>query len=121
MAADIEYDPQVLRTMAGVLYERAASIQLLYTLFGTVLGLLAGGVAVGTVLPHASGPVALGGVGGCSIFGDVLGRSAAVMRVLRLRFQAQTALCQVEIEVHLRRLRQGGSPADPGGRTDNPW
>ena len=121
MAADIKYDPQVLRTMAGVLYERAASIQLLYALLGIVLGLLAGGLALGTVLPHAGGPVAIGVVGGCSILGAVLGRAAAFMRVLMLRFQAQTALCQVEIEVHLRRLRQSGSAADPGGRTDNPW
>lgn len=64
MAADIEYEPQVLRTMAGVLYERAASIQLLYTLFGMVLGLLAGGVVLGTVLPHTGGLVTLGGVWG---------------------------------------------------------
>ena len=117
MARDIPYDPQVLRTMAGVLYERADSIQLLYGLLGFVLGLLLGVVALATVVPHDSGALSLAVVVGGALVGLLLGRSAAFMRVLLLRFQAQSALCQVEIEAHLRRLR----PEDPAERADNPW
>jgi len=94
-----EYNPEIIRTFARRLYARAA----LSTVVSTVLGLLIGLVTTPFILqslptelalrcPDWVIPVALGLIG----FGQGLERG------FLLRLQAQTALCQLQIELNTR-------------------
>lgn len=97
----IEYDAAILQDMADNLYRRAGAILRERMALGVFLGLAIG------LLPAAfvDGFLGVGTVIGVllAIVGAVIGRPSAADRVLRHRFDAQRALCQRQIEKHLRR------------------
>lgn len=87
-----EYDAAVIQRFADALYRQAGSILVTYALIGGLLGLVAGGLLSGSVTAVLGGAV-------CGAIGASIGRQ----RGFTLRLQAQTALCQVQIERNTRR------------------
>lgn len=102
------YDPVVIQEMADSLYRQAATIVLLYTLILSVFC----GVGCAVLLSVAVGTEALVPAMGLGcILGALLGYAIGRDRSFHLRVQAQTALCQRNIERHLAELvRQGNTP-----------
>jgi hypothetical protein len=95
-----EFDPEVIAVFAESLYLRAARIVGFYTVGAALAGALAGGWAGTTMQSPGFGAVALG------LFGGILGWASGSERAFALRFQAQTVLCQLEMERHLRVIRE---------------
>lgn len=101
----VQYDPQVLVQHAERLYREANFTMLRYGLLGFLLGAVAGGTG-GAIVGSAAGDagllfVAIGLatlVPLCTVVALVMGRD----RAFALKMQAQTALCQVQIEVNTR-------------------
>jgi len=93
----VKYDAEVIRTHAQALYDQALGIVFVWGF----MGLVGGGIA-GVVLDSAmkSGPIGAVVLG---VIGMVLGVRSARSRAFVLQLQAQTALCQVAIEVNTRR------------------
>jgi hypothetical protein len=90
------YDENIIQTAADALYRHAASIVLTSTILGVILGLILGAfVANATSL---GGFAFLGG----AVLGGYIGWSRAQSAAFLLRLQAQTALCQVQIEKNTR-------------------
>lgn len=83
----MQYDATIIKQFAENLYSRAKSIIFTYTVLGLVIGIAAGTAAL---------PVIGTAIGGAffGLFGFLLGRDKA----FQLKLQAQTALCQVQIE-----------------------
>jgi hypothetical protein len=94
----VRYDPQVIQEHAQRLYDRAMGIIIIYGVGLGLLGLL-GGALLGAGKRGDFEPVTalLGGL----LFG-ALGVAYGQARGFELRLQAQTALCQVQIEVNGR-------------------
>ena len=82
-----EYDKKIIIEFADRLYNKAASIVVVYTLAGVVIGIFVG-------LGMKSAPAAL--IAGL-IFG-ALGFYLGKEKAFILKLQAQTALCQAKIE-----------------------
>jgi len=106
----VEYDPDALRAMASRMYQQAAWWEHYGRVVGVALGMVGGmGLAPLYLLAFVDqlneagatlailAMTALGAASGY-VLGEVLGPLVA----LRLRFQAQAGLCQVEQERHLR-------------------
>ena len=93
-----EYDPEVIRKFADRLYSRAATIEVMYTILGALVG---GGIGFAANYSlRSSQPLIY--LLGLLLFG-VLGYAAGSARAFLLRLQAQTALCQVQIEQNTHR------------------
>lgn len=94
----VVYDPSIIQAFAEGLYARARSIAWTAALAGAALGLGAGAV-VGSVTNLG---VVVAGVACVSggVFGYYIGRD----RAFALRLQAQTALCQLQIEANTRNI-----------------
>ncbi|HEU0135176.1 MAG TPA: hypothetical protein VFR28_10160 [Allosphingosinicella sp.] len=95
------YDPSIIQEYADKLYSRADFIILGWTVFGAIVGYLAGSM--------------LGGEGMrlfAVIIGGALGYGVGEQRAFLLKLQAQLALCQVEIERNGRVAAE--SPAELG-------
>lgn len=103
----MKYDSRIIHEVAERLYRAAAITEFLFT----AVGLLVGG-AVGWQLPRPSDhPLALlvAGAGAGAVFGYWIGH----MRALKLRFDAQMALCQAQIEENTRGGK--GAPGPQAG------
>ena len=85
MAAN--YDPAVIQEFANRLYAKAGGIIRSYTILGVMLLGFAG---------LATGEPILGAVG--AVIGGVVGYSMGKEKAFAHKLQAQTALCQVQIE-----------------------
>lgn len=94
------YDPSVIADFAQRLYDRAETAVGLYTIGGAVIGLALGG-ALGIVWGINTIGAALIGT---AVLG-YLGYMAGSGRAFRLKLEAQTALCQVEIERNTREAK----------------
>lgn len=94
------YDPSVIADFAQRLYDRAETVVALYTIAGAVIGLALGG-ATGAVWGINPIGGALIGTAALGYVGYVLGRSKA----FQLKLEAQTALCQMEIERNTRDVK----------------
>ncbi len=92
-----QYDPTILQTFANRLYARANSIIAAYALFGIVLGSI-GGWYVST-LTSGSGPLVIALL---AILFGAMGYTIGSGRAFMLKFQAQQALCQRQIEANTR-------------------
>jgi hypothetical protein len=95
------YDPTVIQRFADRLYEEANRIVYTYAVGGFVIG----GVGAGALGMSAGGigAVPIAGLVG----GVVLGCLFAIAGYAKgnaMRLQAQTALCQVQIEANSRRM-----------------
>jgi hypothetical protein len=106
------YDPAVIQRFADRLYARARTIVIVYAVIGLIMGGLVGAIAVKTVLAQRSarttaeareGGLTFAFAAGGLIAGVFLGRE----RAFSLRLQAQTALCQKQIEQNTRRGELG--------------
>jgi hypothetical protein len=94
------YDEDIIQVAADALYARAASIVTSYTVIGVILGLIVGAFfANGTSIGGLS--VIVG-----AVIGGYIGWWQAQGAAFMLRLQAQTALCQVQIE---KNTRPGGA------------
>lgn len=101
----VSYDENVIVTFAERLYRRAATIVLAYAFLGGLIGaLVVGGVAVGSHI-HSDSTAGIGVV--VALIGVVLGAIVGSERAFALRLQAQTALCQVQIERNTRAAMMG--------------
>lgn len=95
-----KYDPTVIQQFADQLYERASRLVLTYAGLGFLLGGLVG-AGFGASQIGGEVPLISGFVG--AVLLAALFAVAAQSRAAALRLQAQTALCQVQIEWNSRR------------------
>ena len=91
------FDPSVIQEFAEALYRRAGTIVFFYAVLVAILG---GGV--GLVLGQATGLGPAPGALAMLVLGALLGAALGRDRAFALRLQAQTALCQVQIEKNTR-------------------
>lgn len=94
----MQYEPQIIVQFAEKLYAKANAIIIPYTVIGLMIGLVAG-TAVLPIIGSAIGAVFFG------LLGFLLGSDKA----FQLKLQAQTALCQIQIE----RNTSGAEPPRP--------
>jgi hypothetical protein len=99
-----QYDPKVIHRFADDLYSRAGTIVVIYTIIFAVVGIAAGAVA------YAKMGAMLGG-----LFAAAVGFYIGQQRTFVLKLQAQTALCQAQIEANTR--TQGRGEADSVAQT----
>lgn len=88
----MQYDQKIIVEFASRLYSRATSVVATYTVFGVLVGAGAGG-AIG----HGAGAL----IG--AVIGGAIGYSMGSEKAFQYRLQAQTALCQAQIESNTRR------------------
>ena len=88
----MQYDPKVIMEFAERLYARANSIIISYTIIGIIIG-GAGGMVSGKGVVAAIAAVIVGAIG------YYMGREKA----FQYKLQAQTALCQIQIEKNTNR------------------
>src|SRR5688572_15107356 len=95
----VRYEPGVIIDFAQRLYSQARSVEAIYAVIGAMLGGLAG-ILLGMQIAGGAIAFLLAALGVVSVglFGLVIGRT----RANSLRLQAQTALCQVQIEANTR-------------------
>jgi hypothetical protein len=95
-----KYDPTVIQRFADRLYEEANRIVYSYAIVGFIIG----GVAAGAlgVSAMGSGAFVIPGLFGGAILAGLFA-IAGYARGNSMRLQAQTALCQVQIEANSRR------------------
>jgi predicted signal transduction protein with EAL and GGDEF domain len=93
-----QYDPQILQTYANKLYSRAHGIIAAMTLIGLIVGAV-GGIFVAAGLQIGNMGVVVAVV---AVVGGVVGFALGSDRAFHLKFQAQLALCQRQIELNTR-------------------
>ena len=106
-----QFQPEIIRAYAHRLYARAALSMVTSTILGGLIGLV--------VAPYLlqSLPVAVSlrcPEWGVVVFLAFLGGLQGWERAFLLKLQAQTALCQLQIELTTRALNAGGDPAASG-------
>jgi len=109
----VRYDESIIQAFAQRLYGRATTITVLYGLFGFLVAGIAGAVWQNdTSLAFA-----------VALIGALLGAAYGQSLAFTLKLQAQTALCQAQIEQHTRHCasmltalheRGLGPPGQPG-------
>jgi hypothetical protein len=87
------YNPEAFRQFASSLYSRAVWIQFTNTIFFAAVAGIAGAVSQG------QGYALIGLVGG-----GLVGYYIAAQRAFELKYRAQTALCQAQVEENTRLL-----------------
>jgi hypothetical protein len=109
MANAVQYDARVIGEFAARLYARARSIVISYTVLGVLLGLVAGALAGARALVAAGGDVGGDNMVGIvigAVIGGMVGFSIGTEKAFLLRLQAQTALCQAQIEANTRAVAE---------------
>jgi len=91
-----KYDPAIIQTFADRLYSQARAIAVIAALLGAIIGSV-GGKALGAAVDADNGGALLG-----TLLLGAAGFAVGQARAFSLRLQAQTALCQVQIEVNTR-------------------
>ena len=105
----IQYDATIIQQFAQSLYNQAQRIIVLYAILGALIGAIVG---IGLSLGLGQGALVVGSVG--ALLGGAFGASVGRYRAFTLRLQAQTALCQVQIELNSRpRSQSHQSVAQP--------
>ena len=96
----VQFDSTVIREAADALYRRAQRLVLRYTIFGFVIGGFGGAVAgLGSNFSYWPLSALF-----CGAFGAYMGSSMAQGKSFQLKLEAQTALCQAQIEHNIRML-----------------
>lgn len=85
------YDPKVINEFANRLYKRARSIIATYTLAGLLAGAVGGLMTKEPIVAIIAG-----------LLGGALGYTMGRDKAFSLKLEAQTALCQVQIETNSR-------------------
>ena len=91
MGSKVTYDPEVIQEFSDRLYAKAKSIIRSYVVLGIIILGFAG---LATQQPI------FGAVG--AIIGGLIGYSLGKEKAFQYKLQAQTALCQVQIEANSR-------------------
>jgi hypothetical protein len=96
----VHYDPGIIKRYAELMYRRASSVVVVWTLAFIVPGLL-GGVALADALrvPRENNVLVIGLT---TLVGGVIGFLIGQSRAFWLRLQAQVMLCQARIEQNTR-------------------
>ncbi len=102
------YQPEIIQTFANRLYARAAVTTVTSALLGILIGLV--------VTPHLFQVLPSFIVLRCPewvvpVILGLMGLGQGLERASVLKLQAQTALCQLQIEVNTRLIRESGSGA----------
>jgi len=87
-----KYDPEVIFIFADRLYATARNVVLMFTALGGVVGF-----AMGYLMAEIIGGIIL------AVVLAAIGRWYGNEKAFQLKLQAQTSLCQVEIERNSRR------------------
>ena len=100
----VSYDPEVIQEFAVRLYRQARMAMLTMAVAGAVPGLFVVLASQSTfVEPHNQGAVV--GIGiAFMVLGVLFGLAIGRQRSFRLKLQAQTALCQVQIAENTKPL-----------------
>jgi hypothetical protein len=100
VAHRIDYDSRVIEQFAHSLYRRAAAASKVSLVVGAFLGGVFGGIPLTSLSAHWPVPHALGyfTLIGAAVSGGYLGHLVGEARSFGYKLQAQSALCQVEIE-----------------------
>ncbi len=99
----VQYDEKIIETFAEELYREAASLVLKSTLKWTFIGVLAGGIGgAGAGNWENSANALIAAVLAGAVCGSI-GYSLGKRRIFTLKLQAQTALCQTQIERNTRK------------------
>ncbi len=93
------FDPTVIQQFADRLYSQARTLVVLYSVLGVLVG------SIGAYAITRSERLAMIAGGLLGLLGFAIGQA----RTFSLRLQAQTALCQVQIEANTRRASQAGT------------
>ena len=101
--AELIYDPSVIHEFAKRLYKQASSLVLNSTILWGFLCAGGGALAALALQPFDYGPVV---VAVSTLLGAIAGYNRGLEQAFRLRLEAQTALCQVQIEINTR-LKEG--------------
>ncbi len=96
MVKTIPYDPAVIEEFAGRLYARARSLVILYGILGFIVGAVLAGAASNANL---NGMLSMGAF----VVATLIGVSIGMEKGFNLRLQAQTLLCQAQIERNTRK------------------
>lgn len=88
----MQYDPKVIMEFAERLYSRANSIIISYTIIGIIIG-GAGGMVSGSGVVAAI----------AAVFVGAIGYYMGTEKAFQYKLQAQTALCQIQIEKNTNR------------------
>lgn len=98
-----QYDEKIIETFAEELYREATSVVLKSTLKWTFIGVLAGGIGGAAAGNWENSTNALIAAVLAGVVCGAIGYSLAKRQVFTLKLQAQTALCQAQIERNTRK------------------
>jgi hypothetical protein len=100
VATRVDFDPDVIEQFAHSLYRRAAAASKVSMVVGIALGGMFGAIPLTSAGAHWPVPHALGyfTLLGAAIVGGYLGHLVGEARAFGYKLQAQSALCQVEIQ-----------------------
>ena len=104
------YDPSLIQKFADKLYSQAASIIAGYTIFGAIIGYTAYHFFGSALPPEVT---AIVNVWMVTVALGLVGCYFGFQRAFMLRFRAQTALCQLEIEKNTRAVRRETTITNP--------
>jgi F0F1-type ATP synthase assembly protein I len=92
----IKYDPTIIQNFAEKMYKKASSIIAASALVGIIVG-----AGLGIFIDESIGAGAIVPIIG-AIVGGIIGFAIGQERAFVLKLQAQTALCQMQIEQNIR-------------------
>lgn len=95
----VPYDSAIIQKFADRLYKQAASIIATYTVVGVFLGLGLGALLLLAAKAKLNADIV---TVIAAVAGGIIGYSRGTERAFSLRLQAQTALCQAQIEQNTR-------------------
>ena len=95
-----EYDSTIIEQAADNLYETARSMEVSWAMAGMFIG----AALVALLVSFYDSGAMLVGVGFGAILGAAIGYAQGRTRAMMLRLQAQTALCQMQIEQNTAKL-----------------
>jgi hypothetical protein len=93
----VTYDASVIESFAEALYAQAKSIVIRYTILGGLIGF---GIGYAIANNARGDGTTVGAV--VAVAGAILGFMQGQSKAFALRLQAQTALCQVQVEKNTR-------------------
>lgn len=99
-----QYDPTIIASFAERLYVQAGRIIFMFAALGGLVSCIGGGVLGSLMGGHSDGSsFAMVGALALGAAGAWLGYSFGRERAFELKLRAQTALCQLQIELNTRR------------------
>jgi len=99
----VQYDEKIIETFAEELYREADSLLKKSTVKWAFTGIVAGAIGGGAMGNWVEPSAALVGAVFVGVAAGAMGYSVAKRRLFSLKLQAQTALCQAQIERNTRK------------------